>query len=129
MPLGRPKKTLDDLPEGWEAEALELYKAGASDTEIKATVLDISDDLWYRLIKEEPTFSGAIKRGRGLAQSWWEKNGRSNLENQKFNPTLWYMNMRNRYKWADRHDHTTDGEKIEYNVVNYATQQKPNTND
>lgn len=111
---GRPKIKLSDLPDSWEEDMLALYSEGASDTEVKATVLNcMSDDLWYRLIKEEQKFSGAVKRGKQLSQSWWERNGRVNLKDKDFNPTLWYMNMKNRFKWSDKQEITgADGGAI-----------------
>lgn len=111
---GRPKVKLSDLPDNWEEDMLALYSEGASDIEIKATVLNcMSDDLWYRLIAEEPKFSGAVKRGKQLSQSWWERSGRVSLKDKEFNPTLWYMNMKNRFKWSDKQEITgADGGSI-----------------
>jgi hypothetical protein len=113
LPVGRPKKNLDVLPDEWQKTVIEMYTYGASDVEIRA-YLDISDDLWERWLIEEPIFSRTIKKGRLLSQTWWERNGRLNLENRDFSATLWYMNMRNRFGWADKQhvDHTTKGDKI-----------------
>ena len=63
-------------------------------------------------MEEEEEFSGTVKRGRQLSASWWEKIGRKNLENKDFSFTGWYMNMKNRFKWKDRHDVTSDEQKI-----------------
>lgn len=114
--MARPKKGLDVLPKDWEAKTMMLYEKGASDVEIRS-MLKISDDLWYRWLDEEPRFSRTIKEGRALCETWWQVNGRVNLENKDFNSTLWYMNMKNRFGWADRHDHTSKGEKMETGVV------------
>lgn len=121
--VGAPKKTIALLPEGWETFILELYAEGGSDVEVKGLIYSwlgsFSNDLWDRWIQEEPEFSQTIKKGRALCQVWWERKGRKNLESRDFNATLWYMNMRNRFGWADQQkiDHTSGGEKIQIQLV------------
>jgi len=113
-PVGRPKKTLDDLPDGWKDKMLELSAEGASAVELRVEALDcISQELWERLIEEEPEFSLTVKRCKERCHNWWIKNGRTNLENKDFSYTGWYMNMKNRFQWTDRQDHTTKGDKVE----------------
>lgn len=103
--IGRPKITLEDLPEGWESRMCELAMEGASDVEIRITALDgMSDDLWYRLIDEEPEFSRTVKRCKGLCQVWWEKAGRLGAVGGEINPTTWIFNMKNRFNWRDKKD-------------------------
>jgi hypothetical protein len=103
MPAGRPKDTLDRLPEGWKVKVLELASQGASDVEI-IDFLDISRDLFYRFLKDESEFSDTIKKAHIKCQLWWEKNARLNLDSKEFNSTLWYMNMKNRFGWADKQE-------------------------
>ena len=100
---GRPQKTTADFPHNWEIETLELYKAGASDVEIYRGVLDICHETFTAMMDRDALFSETIKRGRDLSRMWWERQGRVNLENPKFTPTTWYMNMKNRFGWADKH--------------------------
>lgn len=115
MPAGRPKETLDRLPDGWQERVLELASQGASDVELRVE-LGLCIDTFYRFIDDEKEFSETIKRAHDLCQVWWEKNGRVNLDTKEFNSTLWYMNMKNRFGWADKQeqkvDHTSKGEQV-----------------
>lgn len=121
---GAPKKDLSELPEGWYEDILELYKEGASNVEVKALIYtwlgSFSNDLWDRWIKEESQFSETIKMGKVISEAWWAKKGRLQLENKEFSYTGWYMNMKNRFGWADKKevDHTTKGEVIKGNTIN-----------
>tara|TARA_R110001599_G_scaffold332283_2_gene547558 strand:+ start:272 stop:682 length:411 start_codon:yes stop_codon:yes gene_type:complete len=114
--VGRPKKSLD-LWKGWAKDVLDLYVDGASDVEIKALVWQkkgsFSNDLWDRWMDEEKEFSETIKMGRTFAKAWWEKKGRSGVDSQEINSTMWYMNMKNRYGWRDKQDITSDEKPIQ----------------
>jgi hypothetical protein len=117
MEVGRPKSEFN-LPKDWHLLVLEMYEQGASDVEIKAEIYkqrgSFSNDLWDRWIKEEAEFSETIKMGKILSEAWWSKKGRTSLENRDFSYTGWYMNMKNRFGWADKSevDHTTKGESF-----------------
>ena len=101
MNVGRPQKTTKDFPEGWEEHIIELSNEGASITEI-ACYLEISKNTLKALTDRDDKFLTAIKKCKQLCETWWEKKGRKNMENKDFNSTLWYMNMRNRFGWADK---------------------------
>lgn len=110
---------LDILWDGWYNDILDLYSEGASDVEIRAMIYKktkgktkASYTLWDRWLEDEIEFSETIKAGRLLAESWWHRNGRQNLQNKEFNFTGWYMQMKNRFGWKDRHDHTTNDKDI-----------------
>ena len=102
--MGRPTKYKPEMCE----TVIELMKEGASQYEVLAT-LGISEDTFYRWKKENEEFSESIKRGSQLSQAWWEKKGRISLDDRQFNSTLWYMNMKNRFKWADKQEVKNDG--------------------
>lgn len=110
---GRPKEGVDTLPEGWQQSIIEMYLEGASDVEVKAEIYkwrgSFSNNLWERWMEEEPEFWETVKMGKFLAESWWLTNGRKNIHNKDFNSTLWYMNMKNRYGWADNQRTTMEG--------------------
>jgi hypothetical protein len=105
---GRHKKDLSQLPDNWYNQVLDLYKVGASDVEVKALIYEwlgtFSNDLWERWIKEEQEFSETIKKGKMLSEAWWSRSGRVNLKEREFNYTGWYMNMKNRFGWADKQE-------------------------
>lgn len=111
MPGGRPQIQLDDLGQDWQERITELASEGASIAELSVE-LGISKDTFYALSKREPVFSDTIKRCKQLSEGWWEKQGRTNLQNKEFNYTGWYMNMKNRFKWTDRQDVTSKGETL-----------------
>ena len=106
---------------------IDLMSEGASIVEV-AAMLDVSRSTLYEWISQYDDFSDTIKKGQELCQAWWEKQGRKNLDNRDFNPTLWFMNVKNRFKddWRDKqeHDHTTNGEKI--NIINLGSGINPN---
>lgn len=102
---GRPKKTIESLHLNWKKIILDNMAEGASLEEIM-TLLDISDRLYDRYMREEEEFSNTIKRGKQLSKAWWLKQGRLNLfsDPKSFSPTLWYMNMKNRFGWTDKQE-------------------------
>jgi len=106
--MARPKESIASriekgkLDKDWAKSILKLAEEGASDVELRLK-LDISDDLWYRWIEEEPEFSRTIKKCKMLCQVWWERQGRKMTTGEaQGNATTWIFNMKNRFKWTDR---------------------------
>jgi len=95
--VGRPTKYKSEMCD----IVVELMAEGASKTEVMAE-LGIWRETFYRWTNEKPEFSDTIKKGQQLSRAWWERKGRVNLENRKFNYPLWYKNMKNRFNWSDQ---------------------------
>jgi len=103
--IGRPTKYKSEMCD----VVIELMREGASQEEVCGH-LDISRETFYRWREENKDFSDTVKRGIGLSQAWWEKEGRISLRDSKFNYTGWYMNMKNRFKWADKQEVKAQGD-------------------
>lgn len=121
--VGRPKKTTSDFPDTWKDDIIALMRYGASRAEVYA-LLDISDKTFARLLREDKEFLRTIKYGERLSRSWWENMARTHLKNKEFNSVLWYMNMKNRFGWADKTEITgKDGGPIETSTLTYMPKQ------
>ena len=119
---GRPLIKLEDLPEGWEDTIINLSKEGASIVEL-AVELDICRNTLKALSERIEYFLNTIKKCKRYCEAWWLSKGRTELDNKDFSYTGWYMNMKNRFGWADKqenkNDNTHTGEiKINYNLPN-----------
>lgn len=84
----------------------ELFREGASIEEI-AWELNISVSTIYNWTDPKnkyfkPELLEAIKKGVKVSEGWWKREGRKNLHSDTFSPTLWYMNMKNRFGWSDK---------------------------
>lgn len=120
-PVGRPPKTLKDLPQGWELKLKEMGAEGMLD--IDAIVyLGISKETFYEFVKEYPDFTNAVQEMRNLSHTWWASIPRKGFKDGKskdLNSNLWHLVMRNKFKdeWntEKKVDITTGGEKIDSN--------------
>jgi|SRR5579859_3684784 len=99
MGLGRPS----EYDPKYDEIAFNLLCEGASIAEV-GWHLRKSQQCLSEWREKYPTFGEAIKKGVEIAQGWWEKEGRTSLRDDDFNPTLWYMNMKNRFGWKDKQE-------------------------
>lgn len=120
-PIGRPKKTLNDLPPGWKTKLIEMGQEGMLD--IDAIVyLGISRETFYEFLKEYEDFTNTVNEMRDLSHTWWAsipRKGFKDGKSKEINSNLWSLVMRNKFKdeWntEKRVDLTTGGEKIDGN--------------
>lgn len=118
-PVGRPRKTLNDLPEGWQIKLREMGQEGMLD--IDAIVyLGIAKDTFYVMLDEYPEFLEAVQEMRQYSQSWWASIPRKSFKDGKskdINSNLWHLVMRNKFgnEWnaEKKVDITSGGEKID----------------
>lgn len=103
MPVGRPTKYNSEMCK----IAYNEFCEGASITEVSA-ILGITRETFYDWDKNNPEFSDAVKKGLMQSEAWWMKRGRLELCNKEFSPALWYMNMKNRFKWTDRQEQNVE---------------------
>ena len=117
---GRPLLQLEDLPKGWEDSIISMSKEGASIVEI-AIELDISRTTLAAMTERDEYFLNTIKRCKRYCEGWWLKKGRTELENRDFSSTLWYMNMKNRFGWADKQqtDVTSKGKELNITPIEF----------
>jgi len=85
-------------------------------------------DTLYEWEKQHPEFSEAKKRAFAAGQEFWELAGINGIfaedKGPKLNASAWIFNMKNRFKWTDRQDVTTDGDKIENNLKVYLPEEE-----
>ncbi len=98
-PVGRPTEY---KPEYCKIAQI-LIDDGASMFEV-AYELGVSRATIYRWIDAHKEFRDTVKDAKEFSEGWWMKQGRLNLYNKDFSSTLWYMNMKNRFGWADKQE-------------------------
>lgn len=120
-PVGRPKKTLKDLPQGWQTKLLEMGREGMLDIDAIA-YLGISRETFYEFLDEYEEFTNTVNEMRIYSHTWWASIPRKGFKEGKskdLNSNLWHLVMRNKFKdeWntEKKVDITTGGEKIDSN--------------
>lgn len=97
-------------------KVVKMMRKGMSIEEV-CYELEIAKQTFYNWCDTHPEFMDAKKRGVDFSCGWWKKQGRENLKEKEFNATLFYMNMKNRFGWADKQETKQEtSSKIEIKV-------------
>lgn len=103
-PVGRPRTTVNDLPDNWKDIVMDCGQEGGSAVEMRC-LLGIGESAWGTLLEDSEDFRRTVKNAQALCQVWWEKQGRSMAAGKADgNATVWIFNMKNRFGWSDRQD-------------------------
>lgn len=120
-PVGRPLKTLKDLPTNWKLICREMGQEGHFDVDLRVK-LGITKETFYSLMENEPEFYETVQEFRELSHTWWSsipRKGFKNGESKNLNSNLYSLIMRNRFKddWnaEKKVDITTGGDKLDSN--------------
>lgn len=98
-----PKKTMDILPKDWKKTALDMFTEGAAQIQvIKAIGLTV--DLHKRFVKDYEEYRDTMVSGMELAECWWVKTGKDNLNNRNFNNPLFNTLTARLFKWNKDED-------------------------
>ena len=107
-PVGRPRTTVDDLPQDWKQIIMDCGQEGGSAVEMRC-LLALGESAWGTLLEDSADFRRTVKSGQDLCQVWWERQGRKMTTGADGNATVWIFNMKNRFSWHDKQqlDHTS----------------------
>jgi hypothetical protein len=107
--MARPTKYSDELAD----IVITMMSNGCSIQEV-CLEMKICKQTFYNWVEQHPMFLDAKKKGEWFSEGWWMREGRKALRDKEFNYTGWYMNMKNRFGWADNQktDITSKGDKI-----------------
>lgn len=92
MTMGAPTKYDPDLC----AKVIELGEIGASIAEI-AYECGVCRNTLKNWRDEHPDFLTALTRAELASQVWWERKGRTGMEADKFNASVWSRSMAARF--------------------------------
>lgn len=102
-PVGRPRTTVDDLPESWQDIMRDCGQEGGSAVEARC-LLGIGTSAWDTLLEDSEEFRATEKERQALCEVWWERQGRRMTSGGDGNATVWIFNMKNRFGWRDKQE-------------------------
>lgn len=97
-PVGRPRTTVDDLPENWKDVMMAEAQEGGGPTAYMVK-LGIGHSALQTLLTDSEDFRSTFEACLLLQQYWWENQGRKMAAGADGNATVWSLNMTNRFNW------------------------------
>lgn len=100
------QKLIDHMSEGYSFETF-------------AAILKVDVQTLYNWVKAQPDFFEAKKMAFAQSQLFWEKVGIQGTTGKmdKWNPTGWIFNMKNRFNWSDRTE-KDDSQNVQPILIN-----------
>lgn len=102
-PVGRPRTTVEDLPNDWQQIVMDCGQEGGSAVEMRC-LLGIGSSAWETLLTDSKEFRDTVKSAQDLCEVWWERTGRKMATGSDGNATVWIFNMKNRFGWRDKQE-------------------------
>lgn len=97
-PVGRPRTSVDDLPENWKEVMMAEAQDGGGPTAYMVK-LGIGSSAYQTLIDDSEDFRNTLEACILLCRYWWETQGRKMASGADGNATVWSLNMTNRFNW------------------------------
>lgn len=106
---GRPEIFTKQYADTIAADLPQMFIRGESLAQV-CKKLEIGKDSFKKLCELSPKFSAAYAQGVNYAEAWWTEIGQAGSVGKiKINSATWIFNMKNRFRWVDRVEHTGEG--------------------
>jgi hypothetical protein len=96
--VGRPRYTVDKLPENWEQIMMDAAQIGKGTVAWKV-YLGISENAWVTLLEDSDEFASAVEKCMMLQQLWYEENGNRMIGGGTGNSNVFALMMANKFGW------------------------------
>jgi len=97
-PVGRPRTSIEDLPENWKEIMMAEAQDGGGPTAYMVK-LGIAHTAFNTLMDDSEDFQNTFEACMLLCRYWWETQGRRMASGADGNATVWSLNMTNRFNW------------------------------
>jgi len=105
-PVVYTKDYADDLA----PDLPEMFKGGASLAQV-CQKLEMSKNTFHKMCASSPDLMTAYKKGLDYSEAWWADVGQQGAVGElSINAATWIFNMKNRFKWKDRFEHSGPGD-------------------